>query len=112
MTACGFCVVAALSRYTSGFPWTFTARIGKSARILKTSNPAAFSCDSTEGDQFVAAFNQPPPSVFLSLHSRPLHSQARVCLVAVTAARLPPGTRAQQRNSCVLRIHRPRRKGT
>ena len=30
MTACGFCVVAALSRYTSGLPWTRRCRIGKS----------------------------------------------------------------------------------
>ena len=31
MTACGFCVVAALSSQTSGRPWTRSCRIGKVA---------------------------------------------------------------------------------
>src|SRR4051812_1995963 len=33
MTSCGFCVVAALSRYTSGLPRTSVWRIGNSSRI-------------------------------------------------------------------------------
>ena len=33
MTACGFCVVAALSSQTSGLPWTRSRRIGKSRWI-------------------------------------------------------------------------------
>src|SRR4051812_36751579 len=41
MTACGFCAVAALSRYTSGLPWIFCFRTGKSSRILSTSNAVA-----------------------------------------------------------------------
>src|SRR4051794_31109712 len=38
MTALGFCVVAPLSRYTSGFPFTFVDRMGKSLRTFWTSN--------------------------------------------------------------------------
>src|SRR5438552_5709001 len=40
MTMRGFCVVAALSRYTSGFPCTLRSRIGKSLRICSTSYDA------------------------------------------------------------------------
>src|SRR5260370_177397 len=39
ITDCGFCAVAALSRYTSGFPWIFCFRTGKSSRIFSTSKP-------------------------------------------------------------------------
>src|SRR5580698_717047 len=38
MTACGFCVVAALSSQMSGLPLTFSFRIGKSRRMEATSN--------------------------------------------------------------------------
>src|SRR3982751_2560349 len=38
ITAFGFCVVAPLSRYTRGFPFTFVDRIGKSLRTFWTSN--------------------------------------------------------------------------
>jgi hypothetical protein len=38
MTACGFCVVAALSNHTSGRPLTRSRRIGKSRRTALTSN--------------------------------------------------------------------------
>src|SRR5690554_1620697 len=37
ITASGFCVVAALSRYTSGLPCTCCCRIGKSLRICSAS---------------------------------------------------------------------------
>src|SRR5258705_6839762 len=37
-TASGFCVVAALSRYTSGCPNTKVSRMGKSFRTFSTSN--------------------------------------------------------------------------
>ena len=37
MTACGFCVVAALSNQISGLPLTVSRRIGKSARTALTS---------------------------------------------------------------------------
>src|SRR5882757_7576192 len=37
MTGCGFCEVAALSRYTSGLPWIRCLRTGKSSRICSTS---------------------------------------------------------------------------
>src|SRR3569833_540878 len=37
-TTSGFCVVAALSRYTRGCPNTFVSRIGKSFRTFSTSN--------------------------------------------------------------------------
>src|SRR5208283_2380639 len=43
ITACGFCAVAALSRYTSGLPCMVCFRTGKSSRILATSKPAAMS---------------------------------------------------------------------
>ncbi len=39
MTACGFCVVAALSSQTSGRPLTRSRRIGKSRRTASASNP-------------------------------------------------------------------------
>src|SRR5579863_8082122 len=38
MTDLGFCVVAALSRYTSGRPWTRWLSAGHSARLAATSN--------------------------------------------------------------------------
>src|ERR1700712_5945877 len=38
MTACGFCALLALSRYTSGTPCTSRARIGKSLRTASTSS--------------------------------------------------------------------------
>src|SRR5579872_2775328 len=41
ITANGFCAVAALSKYTSGLPWIFCLRTGKSSRIFSTSNPIA-----------------------------------------------------------------------
>src|SRR5882724_1803043 len=37
ITDCGFCDVAALSRYTSGLPWMRCLRTGKSSRICSTS---------------------------------------------------------------------------
>src|SRR5581483_6219537 len=40
-TTVGFCAVAALSKYTSGWPCTFCFRTGKSSRIFSTSKPAA-----------------------------------------------------------------------
>src|ERR1035437_8131461 len=40
ITAKGFWAVAALSRYTSGLPWMFCLRTGKSWRIFSTSKPA------------------------------------------------------------------------
>src|ERR1039458_2284168 len=43
ITACGFCAVAALSRYTSGLPCMVCLRTGKSSRIRSTSKPAAIS---------------------------------------------------------------------
>ena len=43
MTACGFCVVAALSNQISGLPLTVSRRIGKSARTALTSKT---SCSS------------------------------------------------------------------
>src|SRR5687768_12130015 len=41
MTARGFCVVAALSRYTNGLPWTCRCRMGKS---LRTSSTLYMAC--------------------------------------------------------------------
>src|SRR6185437_6652055 len=41
MTWSGFWAVAALSRYTSGLPWTDCLRTGKSARTFSTSKPVA-----------------------------------------------------------------------
>src|ERR1017187_6372991 len=43
ITVHGFCAVAALSRYTSGFPWIFCFRTGKSSRIFSTSKPAGIT---------------------------------------------------------------------
>src|ERR1700716_3720212 len=43
ITCRGFWLVAALSRYTSGFPRTVCARIGKSLRIRATSSGAGLS---------------------------------------------------------------------
>src|SRR5882762_8788804 len=40
ITACGFCAVAALSRYTRGLPWTVCLSTGKSSRIFSTSKGA------------------------------------------------------------------------
>src|SRR5664279_5140943 len=40
ITANGFCAVAAESRYTSGLPWMYCLRTGKSSRIFSTSKPA------------------------------------------------------------------------
>ncbi len=40
-TVSGFCVVAALSRYTSGWPWTWRPRIGKRARSARGSKRRA-----------------------------------------------------------------------
>src|ERR1035437_4344360 len=40
ITAKGFWAVAAESRYTSGLPWMYCFRTGKSSRIFSTSKPA------------------------------------------------------------------------
>src|SRR5689334_12289734 len=40
ITCRGFCEVAALSRYTSGLPWTVCLSTGKSSRTFSTSNAA------------------------------------------------------------------------
>src|SRR5436190_22834124 len=45
MTDCGFWVVAALPRCTSGLPWILWVRIGKSPRIRWTSNAETTSVD-------------------------------------------------------------------
>src|SRR5438876_10866790 len=42
-TTLGFWLVAALSRYTRGLPWTFSLRIGKSARTASTLNAGDFT---------------------------------------------------------------------
>src|SRR5271157_2990563 len=42
-TQAGFWAVAALSRYTSGLPWTVCLRTGKSARTRSTSKAAWIS---------------------------------------------------------------------
>src|SRR5215218_5787869 len=44
ITDCGTCDDAALSKYTSGFPFTVCDRTGKSARIFSTSH--AFIVDT------------------------------------------------------------------
>ena len=56
MTTCGFCDVAALSRYTSGTSsYTVRRSVGKSARTRSASNPvvtAASVCGSVAGMAF------------------------------------------------------------
>ena len=47
ITANGFCAVAALSRYTRGFPWILCFRTGKSSRSFSTSKAAEITLVST-----------------------------------------------------------------
>src|ERR1035438_3250576 len=61
ITAKGFCAVAALSRYTRGFPWILCFRTGKSSRTLSTSKPAEITLVSAlmeflEQDSFQRIF--------------------------------------------------------